>query len=60
MGFISGCTQEKPQFKEPVEKITIAALFAGDAGVLVYITEDQGYFRNNVLTPEISGSFWRC
>jgi hypothetical protein len=59
MGFISACTQEKPQFKEPVEKITIAA-FAGDAGFLVYIAEDQGYFRNNVLTPEIYGAFWRC
>jgi len=38
---VGGC-QEKPE--GPLEKITLAA-YAGETAALVYVAEDQGYFK---------------
>jgi len=41
--------QEKPEeYTGPIEKITLAA-YAGDTGSLVYIAEEQGFFKENGL-----------
>ncbi len=50
--FIHGCTKEEPPYAGPVERMTIAA-YAGDSGVLVYIAENQGYFKENGLDVTI-------
>ena len=44
-------SQEQPE-EYPVEKITLAA-YAGEAGALVYVAEDQGYFEENGLEVTI-------
>jgi len=51
LSFIHGCTKEEPPYAGPVERMTIAA-YAGD-GVLVYIAENQGYFKLNGLDVTI-------
>ncbi|TET59749.1 MAG: hypothetical protein E3J47_07980, partial [Candidatus Stahlbacteria bacterium] len=46
---VAGCTQGWPErYTEPVEKITIAAA-AYLTGALVYVAEDQGFFKKNGL-----------
>lgn len=50
---VAGCIHEKPEkFTGPVEKITVAAA-AYLTGALVYIAEDQGYFKKNGLEVTI-------
>jgi len=46
-------SQEKPEkYTGPVEKITLAA-YAGETGALVYVAEDQGFFKENGLEVTI-------
>lgn len=52
VSFIQGCTKEEPPYTGTVEKVTIAA-YAGDSGALVYIAENQGYFKENGLDVTI-------
>ena len=49
---VSGCQKQPGKYTGPVEKITLAA-YAGEAGVLVYVAEDQGYFEENGLEVTI-------
>lgn len=49
---VCGCSKENPSFQKSIEKVTVAA-YAGDSGALVYIAEDQGYFKNNGLAVTI-------
>ena len=49
----AGCYEEEPQtYKGPVERITLAA-YAGDTGLLVFLAQDLGLFRNNGLEVTI-------
>lgn len=50
--FIYDCSGEKSPYTGPVEKVTLAA-YAGDTGALVYIAENQGYFKDNGLKVNI-------
>ncbi len=45
-------SQEEPGYTGPVENITLAA-YAGEAGALVYVAEDKGYFEKNGLEVNI-------
>ncbi len=48
-----GCVgKSEEKYTGPVEKITLAA-YAGEAGALVYVAEDQGYFEENGLEVTI-------
>lgn len=46
--FAFRCTKEEPRYTGPIEKVTVAA-YAGDSGALIYIAENQGYFKDNGL-----------
>ena len=50
--FICRCTGGESPYTGPVEKVTLAA-YAGDTGALVYIAENQGYFKDNGLDVAI-------
>ena len=49
---ISGCVQQAEKYTGPVEKITVGG-YAGEAGTLVYVAGDQGYFEKNGLDVTI-------
>jgi len=48
---VSGCVQEE-KYTGPVERITLAG-YAGEAGILVYVAQEQGFFKENGLQVEI-------
>lgn len=48
LSLFSACTQEQSQDKSSTGKITFAA-HSGDVGSLVYVAEEQGYFRDSGL-----------
>ncbi len=55
MGFFNIQEQKKTgKYTGPVEKLTVAA-YAGEAGALIFIAEDQGYFEKNGLDVTING-----
>ena len=45
---VAGCQKKPEKYTVPVEKIILAA-YAGEAGTLVYVAEDQGFFEENGL-----------
>jgi len=51
-GYFFLSQRQLKKYTGPVDKITLAA-YAGDAGALVYIAEDRGYFEENGLEVTI-------
>ncbi len=50
---IGGCQQRPAEYTGPVEKITLAA-YAGETAALVYVAEEQGFFKENGLEVTIN------
>ena len=52
IGLYRSIQKQPKKYTGPVEKITLAA-YAGETGALVYVAEDQGYFKENGLEVTI-------
>jgi len=51
-GYLWVSREQPEKYAGPIENITLAA-YAGEAGALVYVAEDQGYFEENGLEVSI-------